>query len=221
MKNAIILLSGGQDSTTCLYWAKKQFKEIYAICFDYGQMHIKELNQAKKIAKEANVDYKIFDIKGLLGKSSLTEKTNHNKSSHLNKDLPASFTSGRNILFLSIAGAYGSDLGINDIVTGVCQTDYSGYPDCRRTSIDAMQNVLSLAYGCGDFRIHTPLMYLTKAETWKMAKDLDCINVIISDTLTDYNGNETMNEWGMGIDNNPATNLRVKGYFEAKQKRWI
>jgi 7-cyano-7-deazaguanine synthase len=218
---AVILLSGGQDSTTCLYWAKKQFNKIYAIGFDYGQMHIKELEQAKKIALDAGVEYKIFNIKGLLAKSSLTEKTNHNDKSHINLDLPASFTSGRNILFLSIAASYASDLGINDIVTGVCQTDYSGYPDCRRTSIDAMQNVLSLAYGNGDFRIHTPLMYVNKAETWKLAKDLGCLNVIINDTLTDYNGNQNMNEWGMGVNNNPATELRVKGFYEAKKNNWI
>lgn len=218
---ALVLLSGGQDSTTCLYWAKKHFSEVFAIGFDYGQMHVKELEQAQKIALDAQINYKIFDIKGLLAKSSLTEKTDHNKKSHINKDLPASFTSGRNILFLSIAGSYASNMRINDIITGVCQTDYSGYPDCRRTSIDAMQNVLSLAYGNGDFRIHTPLMYLTKAETWKMAKDLNCLDVIIKDTLTDYNGNETQNEWGMGVNNNPATELRVKGYFEAKAKGWL
>ena len=218
---AVILLSGGQDSTTCLYWAKKNFKEVFAIGFDYGQMHFKELEQAQKIASDAKVDYKIFNIKNLLAKSSLTEKSNHNEKSYINNDLPASFTSGRNILFLSIAGSYAAELGINDIITGVCQTDYSGYPDCRKTSIDAMQNVLSLAYGNGDYRIHTPLMYLDKAQTWKMAKDLDCLDVIIKDTLTDYNGNETINEWGMGVNNNPATELRVKGFYEAKEKGWI
>jgi 7-cyano-7-deazaguanine synthase len=218
---AVILLSGGQDSTTCLYWAKKHFKEVFAIGFDYGQMHVKELEQAQKIAKDANVSYKIFDVKNLLAKSSLTEKTNHNEKSYINNNLPASFTSGRNILFLSIAGSYAGELGVNDIITGVCQTDYSGYPDCRKTSIDAMQNVLSLAYGNGDFRIHTPLMYLDKAETWKLAKELNCLDVIINDTLTDYNGNQTMNEWGMGVNDNPATELRVKGFYEAKKNNWI
>jgi 7-cyano-7-deazaguanine synthase len=202
---ALILLSGGQDSTTCLYWAKKHFKEVFAIGFNYGQMHIKELEQAKKIASDAKVNYKIFDIKNII-KANTKGNT---------------FTSGRNILFLSIAGSYAAELGINDIITGVCQTDYSGYPDCRKTSIDAMQNVLSLAYGNGDFRIHTPLMYLDKAETWKLAKELNCLDVIINDTLTDYNGNQTMNEWGMGVNNNPATELRVKGFFEAKSKGWI
>lgn len=217
----VILLSGGQDSTTCLYWAKKNFKEVFAIGFDYGQMHVKELEQAQKIASDIGINYKVFDIKNLLAKSSLTEHSDHNKTSHINQDLPASFTSGRNILFLSIAASYAANLGINDIVTGVCQTDYSGYPDCRRTSIDAMQNVLSLAYGNGDYRIHTPLMYITKAETWKMAKELDCLDVIINDTLTDYNGDNTMNEWGMGVNNNPATELRVKGFYEAKENNWI
>jgi 7-cyano-7-deazaguanine synthase len=205
MKKALVLLSGGQDSTTCLYWAKSNFDHIEAIGFDYGQKHLKELEQAKKIAKDAKVDFKIIDIKNCF-------KANHEGNT---------FASGRNILFLSIAGSYAVEKNINDIVTGVCQTDFSDYPDCRRTSIDAMQNVLSLAYGSGDFRIHTPLMYLTKAETWKMAKDLDCFEIIINDTLTDYNGDQTMNEWGMGVNNNCATDVRMKGYFEAKQKGWI
>lgn len=218
---AVILLSGGQDSTTCLYWAKKHFSEVYAIGFDYGQMHVKELEQAKKIAKNANVSYKIFDVKNLLAKSSLTEKTDHNKKSNINDELPASFTAGRNILFLTIAGAYCAEMGVKDIVTGVCQTDYSGYPDCRRSTIDAVQLSLSLGLGINDIRIHTPLMYLTKAETWKIAKELDCLDVIINDTLTDYNGNTNINEWGMGVNNNPATELRVKGFYEAKQNGWI
>lgn len=218
---AIILLSGGQDSTTCLYWAKKNFSKVDAIGFDYGQMHVKELRQAQKIAKDADVPYKIFDVKNLLAKSSLTEKTDHNQQSEINNDLPASFTAGRNILFLTIAASYCAEIGSKDIITGVCQTDYSGYPDCRRNTIDAMQLTLSLGIGIGDIRIHTPLMYLTKAETWKMAKDLGCLNIIINDTLTDYNGSTKMNEWGMGEINNPATELRVKGFYEAKEKGWL
>ena len=218
---AIILLSGGQDSTTCLYWAKKHFSEVYAIGFDYGQMHVKELEQAQKIAKDANVDYKIFDIKGLLSASSLTEHSDHTQKSNINNELPASFTAGRNLLFLTIAASYGANLGVNDIVTGVCQTDYSGYPDCRRNTIDAMQLALSLGVGINDIRIHTPLMYLDKAETWALANKLDCLDVIIHDTLTDYNGDTTMNEWGMGVNNNPATELRVKGFYKAKEKGWI
>jgi len=217
----VILLSGGQDSTTCLYWAKKQFSEVYAIGFNYGQMHIKELEQAKKIAADIGVPYKVFDVRNLLAKSSLTEKTDHNKQSEINNELLASFTSGRNILFLTIAGAYCAEIRAKDIVTGVCQTSYSRYPDCRRTTIDAIQLTLSLGLGINDIRIHTPLMYLTKAEIWKLAKELNCLDVIINDTMTDYNGNETKNEWGMGENNNPATDLRVKGYYEAKEKGWV
>lgn len=217
----LVLLSGGQDSTTCLYWAKQKFNKVYAIGFDYGQMHKDELKQARKIAKDINVDYKVFDLKNLMANSSLTTNGDHNEQSKFNNDLPASFTVGRNIIFLSVAGSYACSLGINDIVTGVCQTDYSGYPDCRRTSINAIENTLSLAYGCGDFRIHTPLMYIDKAQTWKMAKDLNCIDVIIKDTLTDYNGNKTLNDWGMGEDNNPATKLRKEGYYKAKEIGWI
>lgn len=221
MTKALLLFSGGQDSTTCLYWAKKHFDYITAIGFNYGQMHVKELEQAKKIADLNNIDYKIYNVKNLLASSSLTKFSNHNEKSKINNELPSSFVAGRNILFLSIAGSYASQLKINDIVTGVCQTDYSGYPDCRKTSIDAMQNVLSLAYGSGDFRIHTPLMYINKAETWKLAKELNCIDIIIKETLTDYNGDLTMNEWGMGVNNNPATKLRVEGFYEAKNKGWI
>ena len=221
MSKAVILLSGGQDSTTCLYWATQRFDEVMAIGFDYGQMHVHELEQAKKIAQRIGVGYRVFDVKGLLAPSSLTQKTDHNRASDINTDLPASFTAGRNILFLTVAASYAATIGATDIVTGVCQTDYSGYPDCRRTTIDAMQTTLSLGIGVGDMRIHTPLMYLTKAETWRLAKELGCLSVIINDTLTDYNGDQTMNEWGMGMNNNPATELRVKGYYEAKEKGWI
>lgn len=221
MSKALILLSGGQDSTTCLFWAKQKFDEVYSIGFDYGQSHIIEIEKARSIAKKAGVEFVVRDIKGLLAKSSLTEGTDHNNPSYINSDLPASFTSGRNILFLAIAASYAAENNINNIVTGVCQTDYSGYPDCRRTSITAMENTISLAYGAGDFIIHTPLMYINKAETWKLAKDIDCLDIIINDTMTDYNGSNIFNEWGYGNIDNPASELRAKGYFEAKKKGWI
>lgn len=256
----IVLLSGGQDSTTCLYWAKKNFEEVIAISFDYGQKHRIELRQAKKISIDAGCDHYTIDVDGLLGGSSLTDGpvTNHNMSHPQNASLPASFTAGRNMLFLTIVASWGYNRGIHNIVTGVCQTDYSGYPDCRREFIDSMENTLTLAMSTKKvmynwevptpkisyplFRIHTPLMYLTKAETWKLAKELgvayECarsenknsmendtqvsvLEVIIQDTMTDYNGDTAMNEWGMGTNNNPATDLRVKGFYEAKEKGWI
>jgi 7-cyano-7-deazaguanine synthase len=218
---AIVLLSGGQDSTTCLYWAKKNFKEVYAIGFNYGQMHNVELVKAAQIAELAGVSYKVLNVKGLLANSSLTMNTDHNQKSYLNENLPASFTSGRNLLFLTIAASIGAELGCNDIVTGVCQTDFSGYPDCRKVTMDSLQTTLSLGMGTGDYRIHTPLMYITKAETWKLAKELNCLDIIINYTMTDYNGSLNKNEWGFGDINNPATELRAKGYYEAKEKGWL
>lgn len=201
----VILFSGGQDSTTCLYWAKKRFTEIYAVGFKYGQKHINEIEAAKKICNRENINYKIFDIENLL---------NANNNSELR------LTEGRNTLFITIAGIYAKSLGITDLITGTCQMDFNDYPDCRRKFIDSIQLTLSLGIDI-DFRIHTPLMYLTKAETWKMAKELDILDIIINETRTDYNGSNILNEWGYGENNNHATQLRVQGYYEAKQKEWI
>lgn len=220
-KEAIVLLSGGQDSTTCLYWALQHFDKVIALGFNYGQSHAIELEKAKEIAADVDVDFTVKDIRGLLATSSLIEHSDHNKPSYLSVDLPASFTPGRNLLFLTVAASYAAQEGIEDIITGVCQTDYSGYPDCRRNTIDAIQLALSLGLGNGDMRIHTPLMYLTKAETWKLAKDLGCLEVIIKKTMTDYNGSEKLNEWGYGDYDNPATKLRADGYYEAKANGWI
>ena len=205
MKKAVILFSGGQDSTTCLYWAKQNFTEIYAIGFDYGQKHKIEIEAAQKICDKENINYKIFDIKNLL---------------NVNNETNLRITEGRNTLFLILAGIYAKSLGVTDLITGTCQMDFNDYPDCRRKFIDSIQLTLSLGIDT-DFRIHTPLMYLTKAETWKMAKDLNVLDIIINDTRTDYNGSDIFNEWGYGVNDNHATELRIKGYYEAKQNNWI
>lgn len=202
---AVILFSGGQDSTTCLYWAKENFDEIYAIGFKYGQKHINEIEAAKKICQKENINYKIFDIENLL---------------NANNDSELRLTEGRNSLFITIAGIYAKSLDIKDLITGTCQMDFNDYPDCRRKFIDSIQLTLSLGMDV-DFRIHTPLMYLTKAETWKMAKDLNILDIIIHKTRTDYNGSNVFNEWGYGENNNHATQLRVDGYYEAKENGWI
>jgi 7-cyano-7-deazaguanine synthase len=238
-KSALVVLSGGQDSTTCLVWAlnNPEFHSVKAITLDYGQKHIKEIEQAEKICKELNVSWRCIKLdKEFLKPSSLTKHNlDHNNISSINENLPASFTMGRNILFTVLSACmqdfsykkdYRDENGFlipiySDIVLGVCQTDYSGYPDCRRTTIDALQLTLSLGLGIGDIKIHTPLMYLTKAETWKLAKDLGYLDFIIKNTITDYNGDMTENPWGFGSIDNPATKLRANGYYEAKQKGWI
>ena len=128
---------------------------------------------------------------------------------------------GRNALFLTLAAAHAYNRDTFDLVGGMCQTDYSGYPDCRRVFVESIECSLSLAMEC-DLRIHTPLMYLTKAETWKLAKELGIVDIIREDTHTDYNGDRsTRNEWGYGKLDNPASELRAKGYEEAKAKGWI
>lgn len=229
-KNCYVLLSGGQDSTTCLFWAKNNFENVTAIGFDYGQKHRKELDQAKLIADIAKVSFEVINIQGLLGGSSLTDKSQSVTDSHLKDEtLPSSFTAGRNMLFLTLAASKGFNNDVFDLVTGVCQTDYSGYPDCRRVFVDSLQATLTLAMinsTGNNFRIHTPLMYLTKAETWKLAKELstdefNVTEIVRTMTLTDYNGDLTQNEWGMGKLNNAASELRAKGYYEAKANGWV
>ena len=226
--HALVLFSGGQDSTTCLFWAKQRFAEVHALGFDYGQKHRVEIAQAQKIAEQADVPYTLLEIDGILEGSALTEHDKDMNAAHeRNLDLPASFVPGRNALFLTMAASFAYNHGIHDLVGGMCQTDYSGYPDCRRVFIDSMQTSLSLALG-EDLRIHTPLMYLTKAETWKMAADLGTVDkcnvleVVRRESHTDYNGDRSqLNDWGYGKLDNPASKLRAQGYAEAEENGWV
>lgn len=219
---ALVLFSGGQDSTTCLYWAKHRFAYVECLGFDYGQKHAVELEQARKIASDANVPFSIIDIRNTLSGSALTEHEKDVSTFHeKDAELPASFVPGRNALFLTLAAAYGYTRSIRDLVGGMCQTDYSGYPDCRRVFIESIECSLSLGMNC-DLRIHTPLMYLTKAETWRLANELGILEIVRNDTHTDYNGNRTtFNEWGYGELDNPASELRARGYEEAKANGWV
>lgn len=220
-RKAVVLLSGGQDSTTCLFWALREFDEVLAIGFDYGQKHLKEIEQASMIAEKAKVPYKVFDLRGVFEGSSLVDHLMDVNSAHeKNPDLPSSFTPGRNMVFLSIAAGYAYNNDAENIVTGVCQTDFSGYPDCRQEFVVSMQNTARLAVD-GIINIFAPLMYLNKAQTWRLANDMGIIDIIIDHTLTDYNGDMTKNEWGFGKEDNPATILRAKGYREAKANSWI
>ena len=226
--SALVLFSGGQDSTTCLFWALKRFDQVQALGFTYGQKHAVEVEQAQKIAGKAGVPYDGIDLTGALEGSALTEHDKDMNAPHdRNEDLPASFVPGRNALFLSTAASYAYNRGITQLVGGMCQTDYSGYPDCRRTFISSMQTSLSLAMDA-DLQIHTPLMDLTKAETWKLAADLgtvagcDVLETVRLMSHTDYNGNRSqLNEWGYGRLDNPASKLRAKGYEEAKAEGWV
>ncbi len=221
MRKALVLLSGGQDSTTCLHWAKSKFDTVEAIGFFYGQRHAKEQELAVKIAADADVPFHIVGLEKVFGNSALVDPLQSTSGQHtINPSLPATFTAGRNIVFLAVAAGYAFNKEIQHLVTGVCETDFSGYPDCRMPFVQAMQEAVSLGLGT-PLTIHTPLMYLKKAEIWKMAKDLGVLKVIVEDTMTDYNGDETMNEWGRGREDNPATVLRANGYRKAKELGWL
>lgn len=204
---ALVLLSGGQDSTTCLAWAKKKFKKVCAITFDYYQRHKIELKSAKKIADIAKIPLLIYktDIFKKFTQNALTNK-NIKIKIHKNK-LPSTFVPGRNLIFLSIAAIYAHQLGISNLVTGVCQTDFSGYPDCRNKFIKSLKKTLNLAMET-KLKIHAPLMWLTKAETVKLMQQLGRIE-LLKYTHTCYKGLRS------ACGKCPACRLRLKGFKEA------
>lgn len=213
---ALVVLSGGQDSTTCLFWAKKEFKEVYAISFNYGQKHQHETAIAQSIAERAGVSFKLMDIyfiSQLATNCSLTDSSIKMDEEKPEGSFPNTFVPGRNLFFLSIAAVYARSLGIRDIVTGVSQTDFSGYPDCRDSFIKSLNVSLNLAMD-EQFVLHTPLMWKDKAETWEMADNLGVFDIVRNETLTCYNGIV-----GDGCGHCPACLLRRKGlemYLEKK-----
>lgn len=216
MKKAVVVFSGGQDSTTCLGWALKNFDEVEAITFNYGQKHSIELEQAKSICEKHGVNQTLIDISFLntLVDSALTSNGDVNKTHPRLKYLPASFVPNRNALFLTLAHAYAQKIGAETLVTGVCETDFSGYPDCRNIFIESLQESLHLASDVL-IKIETPLMYLDKADTFKMADDIGILNDVINLSHTCYNGDhKTKNEWGYGCGECPACQVRKRGYEE-------
>lgn len=204
---ALVVFSGGQDSTTCLFWAKKHFEKVYALSFIYGQKHVKEVELAKNIAKKAGVEFEVMDVSfiGSLGRNSLTDTTLAMDSEKPEEGVPNTFVPGRNLFFLSIAAVRAREIGINHLVTGVSQTDFSGYPDCRDNFIKSLNVTLNLAMD-EQFVIHTPLMWIDKAETWAMADELGVLDLVRNETMTCYNGMQ-----GDGCGHCPACKLRREG----------
>lgn len=220
MRKALVVLSGGQDSTTCLFWAVEQYKKenVSAIGFDYGQRHKAELECAKKICEAAGIDFEVINtpIINELSANSLTRDDIPVEETKPEGTPPNSFVEGRNLLFLSYAAIYAKTHGITDLVTGVCETDFSGYPDCRDIFIKSLNVTLNLAMDYG-FVIQTPLMWLTKAQTWEEAERLGVIDIIKNETLTCYNGIK-----GDGCGHCPSCYLRKRGYdeyMEHKEKK--
>lgn len=203
---AVLVFSGGQDSTTCLYWALETFKEVIAVTFDYGQRHHLELECAKAICQELGVEHHVLDM-SLLNQLAPNALTRDEIKIELGEEgqLPSTFVPGRNLLFLSFAGVLAKVKGAKHIITGVCETDFSGYPDCRDVFIKSLNVTLNLSMD-DDFVIHTPLMWLNKAQTWELADKLGKSEYIREKTLTCYNG-----IIGDGCGECPACVLRRRG----------
>lgn len=204
---AVVVFSGGQDSTTCLFWAKKKYEEVIALSFDYGQKHSDELICAKEICKKYGVEHHILDMALLnqLAPNSLTRADIEVDKEAPETGTPNSFVDGRNMLFLTFTAVFAKQRDIHVLVTGVSQSDFSGYPDCRHVFITSLETTLTLAMDY-EFEVITPLMWIDKKETWKMADDLGVFDVIRQETLTCYNGVR-----GDGCGDCPACRLRRRG----------
>lgn len=201
---ALVVFSGGQDSTTCLFWALEQYDHVEVITFDYGQRHRKEIEVAKEIANELNVKQHLLNTE-ILTSYNANSLTNNDIEIDSSNDVPNTFVPGRNMLFLNIASIVAYQIGAKHIVTGVCDTDFSGYPDCRRDFVQSMNETMNLAMDL-EFVIDTPLMTLNKKETWQLADELGQLDYIRYRTLTCYNG-----ILGDGCGVCPSCKLRADG----------
>lgn len=206
-KSAVVVFSGGQDSTTCLLWALKKYEKVYAVSFDYNQRHKVELECAKMICDKLNVEHTILDMELLnqLAPNSLTRSDMAVDEEAPSEGTPNSFVDGRNMVFLTFVAIFAKQKGISDIITGVSQSDFSGYPDCRDVFIKSLNTTLNLAMDY-EFDIITPLMWINKEETWELADKLGGFDIVRDMTLTCYNGIK-----GDGCGKCPACKLRKRG----------
>jgi len=213
---AVVLLSGGQDSTTCLYWARPRFAAVHAVSIDYGQRHRSELAAAERIARMAGVTHETLSLPALsqLGGNALVSDVAVAATGGLG-GLPSTFVPMRNVLFLTLAAAraaqWGGEPGSAVVVCGACETDFSGYPDCRRSTMDATERALSLAVDA-PVRIETPLMALDKAATVRLARSLPGCWEALALSVTCYQGRRP------GCGACPACELRAKGFAAAGER---
>ena len=212
MSQALVVLSGGQDSTTCLYWALQQFGagQVEAVTFDYGQRHRLELDCAARVAARAGVPQTVLPINtfAALGGNALTDAGVPVRAGvDAQTGLPNTFVPGRNLIFLTFAAAFAYARNIHHLVTGVAQTDYSGYPDCRQTTLQALEQTLRLGMEY-EITLHAPLMFKSKADTVRLASELGALPAL-ADTHTCYNGVRPP------CDACPACQLRARGFAEA------
>lgn len=209
MKRAVVVFSGGQDSTTCLIQAVRQYDEVHCVTFDYGQRHRAEIDVARKLAHELGaIAHKVLDVALLneLAASSLTRDNiplpDYQPDA---RGVPDTFVPGRNILFLTLAAIYAWQVGAQTVITGVCETDFSGYPDCRDEFVKALNHAVNLGMA-KDIHFATPLMWLNKAETWALADYWGKLPLVRDETLTCYAGVK-----GAGCGRCAACHLRNNG----------
>jgi 7-cyano-7-deazaguanine synthase len=221
---ALVLFSGGQDSTACLAWALARYARVETVGFDYGQRHGVELEARQAVRARIVREFPqwgdrldedhLLDIRSF-GALAETAMTAERAIEITEKGLPSTYVPGRNLVFLTYAAAFADRRKLNVLVGGMCETDFSGYPDCRRDTIDAMERALNLGME-QDFRIETPLMRLTKAETWALAKRLGgepLVAITVEESHTCYLGERgTLHAWGHGCGTCPACELRRRGY---------
>lgn len=226
MKKALVLFSGGQDSTTCLAWALAHFDHVETIGFDYGQRHAVELACRSVVLKkipqlfpawaDTLKDDHCLTLPALQAISE-TALTRDAEITFNDQGLPNTFVPGRNVLFLTYAAALAYRRGMSDLVGGMCETDFSGYPDCRKETLKALEQAITLGMA-HDFVFHTPLMHLDKAATWQMAATLGgtrLTDLIVNDTHSCYKGvRDARYPWGYGCNACPACDLRRKGFEE-------
>lgn len=220
-ETAYVLLSGGQDSFVCLVWALQNFATVATVGINYGQRHSRELDYAAKIGAHFEVLHTVYDIGNFMKAitdSTLLNQGDHSHSHPLAADLPASFVPNRNGLFLTIISNHAFRKGEQriNLVTGTCETDFSGYPDCRDNYIKAKAVELSLGLD-RPVTIYTPLMWKNKAQVFEMAYNAGKLKELRELTLTCYNGEEQMNPWGRGCRQCPACKLREKGFAAFRQ----
>jgi len=204
---ALVLFSGGQDSTTCLFWAKNKFDSVSALGFEYGQRHHSEIAAAKKIASKADISYEIhaLDTFSTISKNSLTNREIEINEPESKDQPPNTLVEGRNLLFLTYAAIYAKQLGADNLVIGVGQTDFSGYPDCRNDFIQSANKTINLAFD-HKFLINAPLMWMTKAHIWELADEMGIFDIVRTQTVTCYHGIP-----GDGCGNCPSCRLRQNG----------
>ena len=223
-ERGLVLFSGGQDSTTCLAWALARFAEIETIGFDYGQRHRIELECRAVVIDRLRREFPEWDVKlgadhlidlGVLGQVSNTALTRESAIALSEDGLPNTFVPGRNLMFFTFAAAIGYRRGARHLVGGMCETDYSGYPDCRDDTLKALQATLSLGMD-HRFVIHTPLMWRDKRATWVLARDLGCdalVTLVRDETHSCYLGDRAhRHDWGYGCGQCPACALRRAGW---------